>query len=142
MLYPEVGEATVALLEHAGVGVDFPESQTCCGQPPFNSGFHDDARRLARTMLDAFEDADAVVSPSGSCAAMVRNYYPHLFHGLKEQQRAEALSAKTYELSEFLVDVMGVERIEGAWRGRGAYHDPCHRFPAPGRRGRGRRPGR
>src|SRR6266496_4899114 len=99
LVAPEVGEATVALLRHAGVEVDFPSSQTCCGQPPFNSGFHDDARRLARTMLDAFEDADAVVSPSGSCAAMVRNYYPHLFHGQKEQARAEALSAKTFELS-------------------------------------------
>ena len=65
LVAPEVGDATVALLRHAGVAVDFPPSQTCCGQPPFNSGFHDDARRLARTMLDAFEDAEAVVSPSG-----------------------------------------------------------------------------
>ena len=93
LLYPEIGEATVALLEREGVTVDFPASQTCCGQPPFNSGFHDDARRLARTMLDAFEDAEAVVSPSGSCTAMIRSYYPHLFHGRPEEARAEALAA-------------------------------------------------
>jgi L-lactate dehydrogenase complex protein LldE len=138
LLYPEVGEATVALLEHAGVAVDFPEGQTCCGQPPFNSGFHDDARRLARTMLDAFQDADAVVSPSGSCTAMVRSYYPHLFHGRPEQARAEALAAKTFELSEFLVDVLGVERVEGAWRGRVTYHDSCHGLRELGLRGQGR----
>ncbi len=138
LLYPEVGESAVALLEHAGVGVDFPASQTCCGQPPFNSGFHDDARRLARTMLDAFEDADAVVSPSGSCAAMVRRYYPHLFHGRPEQARANALAAKTYELTEFLVDVAGVARVPGAWRGSVTYHDSCHGLRELGLRGQGR----
>src|SRR5437763_9541574 len=138
LVAPEVGDATVALLRHAGVGVDFPESQTCCGQPPFNSGFHDDARRLARTMLDAFEDADAVVSPSGSCAAMVRRYYPHLFHGRPEEQRANALAAKTYELTEFLVDVAGLDRVPGAWRGAVAYHDSCHGLRALGPRGPGR----
>jgi L-lactate dehydrogenase complex protein LldE len=137
LVAPEVGEATVALLRHAGVEVDFPPSQTCCGQPPFNSGFHDDARRLARTMLDAFEDAEAVVSPSGSCTAMVRSYYPHLFHGRPEQERAEALAARTYELSEFLIDVAGA-RIDGEWRGRVTYHDSCHGLRELGLVGQGR----
>ena len=90
-------------------------------------------------MLDAFEDADAVVSPSGSCAAMVRSYYPHLFHGRPEEARAEALAAKTFELSEFLVDVLGVERIDGAaWRGRVTYHDSCHGLRELGLKGQGR----
>ena len=139
LLYPEVGEATVALLERERVTVDFPASQTCCGQPPFNSGFHDDARRLARTMLDAFEDAEAVVSPSGSCTAMIRSYYPHLFHGRPEESRALALAAKTFELSEFLVDVLGVERVDGSWRGRVTYHDSCHGLRELGLKGQGRR---
>jgi L-lactate dehydrogenase complex protein LldE len=138
LLYPEVGEAAVALLEHAGVPVDFPASQTCCGQPPFNSGFHDDARRMARNMLDAFEESEVVVSPSGSCSAMVRSYYPHLFEGRPEEARARALAERTYELSEFLVDVLGVERIEGSWRGRVTYHDSCHGLRELGLRGQGR----
>ncbi len=141
LLYPEVGEASVALLEReGGVGVDVPMTQTCCGQPPFNSGFHDDARRLARTTLDAFEDAEAVVSPSGSCTAMVRSYYPHLFHGDRDEARAEALAAKTFELTEFLVDVAGVDQVDGAaWRGRVTYHDSCHGLRELGLRGQGRR---
>ena len=138
LLYPEVGEATVALLEREGVTVDVPRAQTCCGQPPFNSGFHDDARRLARTMLDAFEDAGAVVTPSGSCAAMVRSYYPHLFEGHPEHPRAVALAAKTFELSEFLVDVLGVRAVPGAWRGRVTYHDSCHGLRELGLTGQGR----
>ena len=139
LLYPEVGEASVALLERAGVAVDVPMGQTCCGQPPFNSGFHDDARRLARTMLDAFEDAEAVVSPSGSCTAMVRSYYPHLFRGDRDEARAEALAAKTFELTEYLVDVAGVDRVDGAeWRGRLTYHDSCHGLRELGLTGQGR----
>lgn len=126
LLYPEVGEATVALLRDQGLQVGFPEDQTCCGQPPFNSGFQEEARRMARTMLDAFEGTEAVVSPSGSCTAMVRVYYPHLFHGRPEEERAKALAARTYELSEFLVDVLGVERLEGSFPARVTYHDSCH----------------
>ncbi len=126
LLYPEVGESTVALLRDRGVEVDFPEGQTCCGQPPFNSGFEDDARQMARTLLDAFEGAEAVVSPSGSCTAMVRVYFPHLFHGEPEEEQAKSLAARTYELSEFLVDVLGVERVEGSFPARVTYHDSCH----------------
>src|ERR671925_711875 len=88
LLYPRVGLATVALLEDAGVSVDFPPSQTCCGQPGFNAGFPDEARRVARNLLDAFEGSDAVVSPSGSCTAMVRSHYPHLFAGTSDEDRA------------------------------------------------------
>src|SRR5207244_11260151 len=134
---PGVGEATALLLEQAGCSVAFPAGQTCCGQPAFNSGFEEDARALARTMLDAFDGADAVVSPSGSCTAMIRSYYPHLFHGRSEQARAEALAARTYELSEFLVDVAGA-RIDGAWPGRVTFHDSCHGLRELGLPGQGR----
>jgi L-lactate dehydrogenase complex protein LldE len=126
LLYPEVGESTVALLRDLGVSVDFPEGQTCCGQPAFNSGFPDDARPVAASLLDAMEGAEAVVSPSGSCTAMVRSYYPHLFHGTRDEERAVALAGRTFELSEFVVDVLGVEGIGGRWEGRVTYHDSCH----------------
>lgn len=139
LLYPEVGECTVALLRDAGVEVDFPEKQTCCGQPPYNSGFHEEARRMARTLLDAFEGAEAVVSPSGSCTAMVRSYYPHLFHGTPDEERARSLAGKTYELSEFLVDVLGVERLEGSFDARVTYHDACHGLRELGLSGQGRK---
>jgi L-lactate dehydrogenase complex protein LldE len=138
LLYPEVGEATVALLGDRGVGVDFPEAQTCCGQPAFNSGFHEDARKVGRTLLGAMEGAEAVVSPSGSCVAMVRSYYPHLFHGTRDQRRAEDLAGKTYELTEFLVDVLGVETLGGRWPGRVTYHDSCHALRELGLVGQGR----
>jgi len=118
LLFPEVGEATVELLEDQGVTVDFPEQQTCCGQPAFNSGFHEEARRMARTLLAAFEGAEAVVAPSGSCAAMVRVYFPRLFEGTRDEARAKTLAAKTYELSEFLVDVLGVGSLAGSLHAR------------------------
>jgi L-lactate dehydrogenase complex protein LldE len=137
LLYPEVGEATVALLREAGADVDFPTEQTCCGQPAFNSGFEEDARRVARTLLDAFDDAEVVVSPSGSCTAMVRSYYPHLFHGTRDEDRAKALSRRTFELTEYLVDHRGVE-AGGRWHGRVTYHDSCHGLRELGLTGQGR----
>jgi L-lactate dehydrogenase complex protein LldE len=139
LLYPEVGEATVALLEDAGVTVEFPASQTCCGQPPFNAGFPDDARRIARTLLDAFERAEAVVCPSGSCAAMVRSHYPRLFRGTADEERAGALAARTFELSEFLVDVLEIAPSGGRLEGRATFHDSCHGLRELGLTGQGRR---
>ena len=126
LLYPEVGEATVALLREGGVEVVFPESQTCCGQPPLNAGFEDDARRMARSLLDAFDEAEVVVTPSGSCAAMVRARYPHLFRGTRDEARARGLAAKTFELSEYLVDELGIESFGGRFAARATYHDACH----------------
>jgi L-lactate dehydrogenase complex protein LldE len=139
LLYPQVAECTVALLRDAGVEVDVPASQTCCGQPAFNSGFNDDARRVAANFLDAFAGADAVVAPSGSCTAMVRRYYPHLFHGTKDEARATELASRTFELTEFLVDVLGVAKAEGRWEGRVTYHDACHGLRELGLAGQGRR---
>lgn len=124
---PEVGVATVRLLRRAGYEVDFPQSQTCCGQPFFNSGFRDQARTLAQRMIEIFEPYDYVVAPSGSCTAMVRTEYPHLFDELPGwRRRAQRLAAKTYELSEFLVQVAGWQPGPAAPGQRVTYHDSCH----------------
>ncbi len=126
LLYPEIGDASVALLREAGVEVSFPEEQTCCGQPPLNAGFPDEARGMARTLLDAFEDAEAVVAPSGSCVAMVRARYPALFDGTPDEARARALASKTFELTEFVVDEVGVTSFGGRLDATVTYHDACH----------------
>jgi L-lactate dehydrogenase complex protein LldE len=139
LLYPRVGRAAVMLLEDAGLHVDFPQSQTCCGQPGFNAGFPDDARRVAANLLDAMAGAEVVVTPSGSCGAMVRSYYPHLFEGTRDEQRARDLAGRTYERTEFLGDVLGVETLEGRWDGRVTYHDSCHGLRELRLSGQGRR---
>ena len=138
LLYPQVGQATVAVLEDLGVAVDFPAAQTCCGQPAWNAGYADDARRVAANLLDAMEAAEAVVSPSGSCAGMVRSFYPHMFEGTVDARRAEALADRTYELSEFLVDVLGVPAGHGRWEGKVTVHDSCHGLREVGLSGQGR----
>lgn len=125
--YPEVGEATVRLLHRLGIAVDFPQAQTCCGQPAFNAGFRSEARAVARRNLEIFAQAEYILVPSGSCTAMWRVFYPELFADdpvLGEQ--AEALAARTYELSEFLVKVLGVADVGAAYSGTVAYHASCH----------------
>jgi L-lactate dehydrogenase complex protein LldE len=139
LLHPEVGMATVAILERYGVTVDFPETQTCCGQPAFNSGFEREARVVGRGLLDAFDGADPVIAPSGSCTAMVRTYFPRLFRGTAHEDRALNLASRTYELSEFLVDVLGIEGADGRWPGRVTFHDSCHALRELGLSGQGRR---
>lgn len=100
--------------------------QTCCGQPAFNSGFTDEARRVGRTLLDAFDGAEAVVAPSGSCAAMVRTHFPELFAGTPDAGRAARLAGRTWELSEFVVDIVGVRSVAGSLSARVTVHDACH----------------
>jgi len=124
--FPHVGEAAVRVLERVGCRVSFPAAQTCCGQPTFNDGFHDEARRLARGLLDALEDAEAVVTPSGSCAAMVREWYPRLFRDDPLAGRARDLARRTFELSEFLVRRLGVTDVGARFPARVAYHASCH----------------
>jgi L-lactate dehydrogenase complex protein LldE len=126
-LFPRVGEAAVRVLQRAGCGVHFPEAQTCCGQATFNDGFQEDARRLARRFLDVFEGADAVVTPSGSCAAMVREWYPRLLRGTPAlAARADALARRTYELSEYVVRVLSVTDLGARFPVAVAYHASCH----------------
>ena len=107
--FPDVGVATVRLLRRLGVEVDFPRAQTCCGQPFFNSGYQNHARDLARHTIRAFDNGQLIVTPSGSCAAMVKLEYPELFHeDLVWHGRAEDLARRTHELSDFLVNVLGI----------------------------------
>ncbi len=138
-LYPAVGEAMVEVLERLGVAVDFPGAQTCCGQPGYNAGFRDDARELALHLLDVFappspggrgaggEGELPIVTPSGSCAAMVVHGYPDLFaNDPRNLARARALAARTYEFSQFLVDVLGVTDVGAQFNGKLTYHPSCH----------------
>ena len=125
-LFPQVGVAAVRVLEALGVIVDFPPAQTCCGQPAFNSGYREDARRAARACLRAFAGSEHVVSISGSCAAMVRHKYPVLFEGRPEAAAAKALAARTFELSQFLVDVLHVADLPVTRSARATLHHSCH----------------
>lgn len=114
---------TVRLLRHLGVEVDFPEAQTCCGQPAHNSGHARDARLMAEHTASVFADADHVVAPSGSCAAMIRSVYPKVLG----TPAAESIAERTWELSQFLIHVMGVESLGSGLTGmRVAYHHGCH----------------
>lgn len=125
-LFPGVGEAAVRVLRELGVTVDFPPGQVCCGQPAYNSGYPDEARAAARAYLRAFADSEHVVSVSGSCAAMVRNQYPALFEGRPELGLAEDVALRTFEFSEFLVDVLRVSHLPVACRRRATFHHSCH----------------
>jgi L-lactate dehydrogenase complex protein LldE len=124
--YPKAAEAVVTVLERLGHEVDYPEAQTCCGQPPFNSGFWDESRQLAERNLDIFESAEVVVSPSASCTTMLRVFYKDLFQETTHRERAERLSAKVYEFSEFLVRKLGVTDVGARFKGKVTFHDGCH----------------
>jgi L-lactate dehydrogenase complex protein LldE len=126
--FPDIGEAMVKVLNRAGVRVDFPPAQTCCGQPAFNAGLRSEARPLAKHTIQVFEQTTgAIIIPSGSCAAMVRHGYLELF---KEDpawlERAEALAKRVFEFSEYLVDVRGVNDLSACWTGKLTYHPSCH----------------
>lgn len=121
--YPHVGIATVQVLEQLGVDVEFPAAQTCCGQPMANSGCTDDAKPLAHQFVDIFHDYEYVVAPSGSCVAMVRHHYDGLFD---DTVRLDAVKAKTFELCEFLTDVLKVQHVEGQFPHRVGIHQSCH----------------
>ena len=134
--YPEVGEAILDIFSRLGVTVDFPRDQTCCGQPPFNAGLRADARQIAEHMIETFErlpkssetsEVCDVVSPSGSCVHMLRVNYPELFaDDPKWLARAQSLAARTFEFSEYLVDVLGVTDVGARWDGVLTYHPSCH----------------
>jgi L-lactate dehydrogenase complex protein LldE len=126
-LFPQIGECTARLLERAGCDVSFPEAQTCCGQATFNDGFQDEARVLARRFLDVFGHAPAIVAPSGSCVAMVREWYPWLFRDHPALlERAHAVALRTWELSEYLVRVVGRTDLGARFPAAVAYHPSCH----------------
>lgn len=126
LLLPEIGEATVRLLSRLGLRPVYHERQTCCGQFSFNAGFRREAARMAVHFLEVFGDDEAVVCPSGSCVHMVRNRYPELLEGEPRWvDRARDVAARVYELTEFLVGVLGVEDVGAAFEGKVAYHESC-----------------
>ena len=133
MLYPDTGRAVVTLLERLGVEVDFPAAQTCCGQPQFNTGYRQETEPLVRRYAAAFDGYDHVVTPSGSCAAMVRDNYPRIGARAAAEGRGDGLAEaaaravpKTYELTEFLVDVLGVTDVGAYFPHTVTYHPSCH----------------
>ena len=115
-LFPQVGIAMVTVLRRLKIDVDYPSAQTCCGQPAFNTGYWDEARQLAQRYREIFTGYDAVVSPSGSCTAMVRNFYPEL--GVE--------SPTTFEFAEFLVKKLGITDVGAKFPAKVTYHDACH----------------
>lgn len=125
LLYPNAGLAGMQLLRRAGVEVLFPEDQTCCGQPAFNSGYRDEALAVARAQLDCFPHDIPVVVPSGSCAGMIKTHWPELFAGQPDEARALAVAARTYELTEFLVDELGIRLTDLGDPIRVAIHTSC-----------------
>ena len=128
-LYPGTGQAVVALLRRLGVDVEFPEAQTCCGQPMVNTGYLDEAVPVVRTFVDAFAGYDAVVTPSGSCAGCARHQHAMVARRSGDAALAEAVeetSPRVYELSEFLVDVLGVEDVGAYYPHTVTYHPTCH----------------
>ena len=123
---PTIGFAAVKLLEQAGCTVEVPRTQTCCGQPAYNSGDRADTKAIAKQVLDAFEGYDHVVVPSGSCAGMIRRHYPELFaDDPAVLPRAERLGARVWELVSFLVDICGMRAVTTRWDRRVTYHDAC-----------------
>ncbi|MFA9440433.1 (Fe-S)-binding protein [Uliginosibacterium sp. sgz301328] len=137
---PNIGFASVKLLEDAGCLVEVPSRQTCCGQPGYNSGDFDAARALARQVIETFEHYDYIVGPSGSCMATIRHDYPQLF---KDEpawyERACAMAAKSYEILSFLVDVMKVEGVDAHYAGTVTYHDSCSGLRGLGIKGQPRK---
>jgi len=124
-LFPRAGIAMVEVLERLGYNVDFRERQTCCGQPAFNSGYRDEARRLARHFRDVFHDAELIVIPSGSCTSMVAHHFGELLPG---DPLAREVAARTWEFSRFLLEVAKVDDVGARFEGAVTWHDSCHAF--------------
>jgi L-lactate dehydrogenase complex protein LldE len=127
-LWSSVGTSTVEVLRRVGCEVEFDDRQTCCGQPAFNTGYREEARKVAERFISIFEEskAEAIVSPSGSCTAMV-HHFPDLFPDNDEwRRRASAVAERTHELSSFLVRVLKLQDVGASWNGRLTWHDACH----------------
>ncbi|RJQ69223.1 MAG: (Fe-S)-binding protein [Desulfobacteraceae bacterium] len=126
VVLPRIGESTAALVEHLGCRPVYHREQTCCGQMSFNSGFREESKRLARHFIETFENDEWIVSPSGSCVNMVKNRYPDLFEDEPQwRRRALVLAPRVFELSQFIVDQMGVVDLGAASTARVAYHESC-----------------
>jgi L-lactate dehydrogenase complex protein LldE len=126
-LFPDVGMAMADVLERAGCGLDFPERQTCCGQPAFNSGYREEARDVAIHFLDVFKDAECIVVPSGSCTSMIGRHFEELFADDADRlAEVHRLRDRTWEFSQFLTEVLRIEDVGARFNGIATYHDSCH----------------
>ncbi|MBE9474988.1 MAG: (Fe-S)-binding protein [Chloroflexi bacterium] len=127
-LYPETGEAVVRVLQRSGVTVDFPRNQTCCGQPAFNAGMRPQARQMAENTIRILENCPGdIVIPSGSCTGMIRHGYQELFADDPDWlERSQAIANRTYEFTQYLVDVIGVENLDAKFPHKISYHASCH----------------
>lgn len=126
LFYSDVSKDVVEILERLGCQVDFPRGQVCCGQPAYNSGYIKDASKGAKQMIKAFEDSEYVVTPSGSCCAMLKEYPGMFVDEPKWAKRAQELAEKTYELTQFIVNVLGVEDLGATFHAKATYHTSCH----------------
>jgi len=126
LFFPDAGMAGIELLEAAGVRVIFPQGQTCCGQPAFNCGYWEEAREVARTQVALFPKDIPVILPSGSCAGMMKNHYPELFHGQPDEAQVRAFSARVYELTQFLVNELEVKLTDLGEPVKVTWHSSCH----------------
>ena len=126
MFQSNVGKATVELLERLGCEIDFPASQICCGQPAYNSGYVKESKEAMKLMIETFKDAEYVVSPSGSCAYMFKEYPPIFAGDPVWEPKAKQLADKTYELTQFIVEVLKVEDVGASFEGTATYHTSCH----------------
>ncbi len=126
-LFPKVGMAMAAVLEYLGYELDFPENQTCCGQPAFNSGYRAEARTVARHFLNVFESCETIVIPSGSCTSMITHHFAELFRNDPETlARVDALEKRVWEFSTFLTEVAGAEDVGARFEEVVTFHDGCH----------------
>lgn len=127
-MFPEVGDAMVEVFSRLKVPLDYPEDQTCCGQPALNSGYRREAKVAAKRFVEIFGDAEKIVCPSGSCVHMVRHHYPELFadESLDYRMKVKDIGNRCYEFSEYLVDVLGAVNIGAEFQGKVTYHDSCH----------------
>lgn len=127
LFLPEIGEATVRILRRLGVRPLYHEGQTCCGQPAMNAGYRNQAKKAAKHFIDIFGGDDIIVSPSGSCVYMVKQHYPELLCDEPAWlRRAEALTGRIYELTQYIVDVLGVDDVGAHFGGKITYHESCH----------------
>ena len=126
LFYQEALKDMVEVLERLGCEIDFPDGQICCGQPAFNSGYRNETKKAARQMIASFEMADYVVTPSGSCAGMLKEYPDLFLDDVLWRERAQQLADKTYEFTQFLVNVLQVENVGAKLTGKATYHPSCH----------------
>ncbi|MCE0499575.1 MAG: (Fe-S)-binding protein [Methylacidiphilales bacterium] len=124
--YPQVGVSMAQVLERLGCEVDYPPGQTCCGQPPFNSGYWNEARAVAGHSLKTFAKSEIIVSASGSCGTMMKVFYPELFKDTEQEFEARKIAPKVHEFSEFLVNILGVRDVGAKFSGTATFHDGCH----------------